>query len=238
MRERRLISVSRRVALGLVMTAPFALPAFSHSLKEVEQNLYEKEKYYQPVDVAAPAFTLQDADGRVTRLVDLKGKVVVLHFIFTKCPDVCPLHAERIAEIQKMVNITPMKAQVQFITVTTDPTRDTGQVLRDYGDNHGLDLVNWIFLTAAAGDPEDATRRLAKAYGVEFRLAEDGSEQMHGVVTNVIDQDGILRARFHGLKFENVNMVIFINALINKVQLPHADRKPGLWETLWGWLWP
>ena len=35
-------------------TAPFALPAFSHSLKEVEQNLYEKEKYYQPVDVEAP----------------------------------------------------------------------------------------------------------------------------------------------------------------------------------------
>lgn len=238
MSERTLISVSRRAVLGLVMTALFALPAFSHSLQEVEESLYEKEKYYQPIDIEAPGFTLQDADGRVVRLADLKGKIVVLYFIYTNCPDVCPLHAERIAEIQKMVNITPMKAQVQFITVTTDPKRDTGQVLRDYGDNHGLDPVNWTFLTAAAGDPDDATRRLAKAYGVEFRLAEDGSEQMHGVVTNIIDQDGVLRARFHGLKFQNVNMVIFINALVNKVQLPHADREPGLWAKLWGWLWP
>lgn len=220
------------------MTVPLALPAFSHSLKEVEQDLYEKEKYYQSVDVEAPGFSLQDADGHAVRLTDLKGKVVVLHFIYTSCPDACPLHAEKIAAIQKMVNITPMKNEVRFITVTTDPKRDTGQILRTYGENHGLDPVNWTFLTAAVGDPEDATRRLAKAYGVEFKLDEHGSEQMHGVVTSIIDQDGILRARFHGLDFRNVNMVIFINALVNKVQVPHAERKPGLWESLWGWLWP
>lgn len=232
-----MISVSRRIALGLAMTAPVALPAFAHSLKEVEQSLYDKEKYYQPVNVEAPDFVLQDAAGRTVGLIDFKGKIVVLHFIYTNCPDVCPLHAEKIAAVQKMVNITPMKNQVQFITITTDPVRDTGQVLRDYGENHGFDPVNWIFLTAPAGEAQEATRQLAKAHGVEFRLAEDGSEQMHGVVTNVIDQHGILRARFHGLDFENVNMVILINALINKVQVPHADRKPGLWDRLGQWLW-
>ena len=233
-----MLAISRRAVLCLMMTFPFAARASSHSLKEVEENLYEKEKYYQPVDVEAPGFTLQDANGRTLNLTDFNGKVVVLHFIYTNCPDVWPLHAEKIAAVQKMVNITPMKGQVQFITVTTDPKRDAGQVLRDYGDNHGLDPVNWMFLTAAAGGPEDTTRRLAKAYGVEFRRAADGSEQMHGVVTSIIDQDGILRARFHGLDFQNVNLVIFINALINKVQVPHADRKPGFWERLGAWLWP
>lgn len=233
-----MISVSRRAALGLVATAPFALSAFSHSLKELEQNLYEKEKYYQPVDVEAPGFTLQDADGRTFRLTDFKSKVIVLHFIYVSCPDLCPLHAEKIAGVQKMVNITPMKSEVQFVTVTTDPKRDTGEVLRNYGDKHGLDPVNWIFLTAAAEDPEDTTRRLAKAYGVEFRLGEDGREKMHGAVTSIIDQDGFLRARFHGLDFQDVNAVIFINALINKVQVPHADRKPGFWESLGQRWWP
>ena len=233
-----MILVSRRVALGLMVTAPFALPAFSHSLKEVEQTLYEKEKYYQPVDVEAPGFTLQDADGRTFRLTDFKGKVVVLHFIYASCPDLCPLHAEKIAAVQRMVNITPMKSQVQFITVTTDPKRDTGPVLRNYGDNHGLDPENWIFLTAAAAVPEDTTRRLAKSYGVEFRVGEDGRERMHGAVTSLIDQDGLLRARFHGLDFQDVNMVIFINALINRVQVPHADRKLGFWQSLGQWWWP
>jgi len=221
-----------------MVTAPFALPSFSHSLKEVEQNLYEKEKYYQPVDVEAPGFALQDADGRTFRLTDFKGKVVVLHFIYTSCPDLCPLHAEKIAAVQRMVNITPMKSQVQFITVTTDPKRDTGPILRNYGDNHGLDPANWNFLTSASRDPEDTTRRLAKAYGVEFRLTEDGRERMHGAVTSVIDQEGFLRARFHGLDFQEVNMVIFINALINKVQVPHADRRPGFWESLGQRWWP
>lgn len=233
-----MLAISRRAVLCLMMTFPFTVQASSHSLKEVEETLYEKEKYYQPVDVEAPGFALRDANDRTLGLTDFKGKVVVLHFIYTNCPDVCPLHAEKIAAVQKMVNITPMKGQVQFVTVTTDPKRDVGQVLRDYGENHGLDPVNWMFLTAAAGDPEDTTRRLAKAYGVEFRLAEDGSEQMHGVVTSIIDQDGILRARFHGLDFQNVNLVIFINALINKVQVPHADRKPGFWERLGAWIWP
>ncbi|MFZ5673166.1 MAG: SCO family protein [Pseudomonadota bacterium] len=238
MRETTSISVTRRAALGLVVTTSFALPAFSHSLKEVEENLYEKEKYYQPVDVEAPNFTLRDADGRTIGLADFKSKVVVLHFIYASCRDLCPLHAEKIAAVQKMVNITPMRNKVQFVTVTTDPKRDKGQVLRDYGENHGLDPVNWMFLTAAAGEPEDTTRRLAKAYEVEFSLGENGNAQMRGAVTSVIDQEGLLRGRFHGLDFQDVNMVIFINALINKVQVPHADRKSGFWRRLGQWWWP
>ena len=226
--------VTRRAVLSAVLTGPFASDAFSHSLKEVEQNLYDKEKYFQPVDSDAPDFSLQDADGRPVKLSDFRGKVVVLHFIYTNCPDVCPLHAEKIAEIQKMVNITPMKDQVQFITITTDPKRDLGQVLRNYGDNHGLDPANWTFLTAAPGESEDVTRQLAMSYGLKFVETEDGA-QMHGVVTQVIDQDGRLRARFHGLKFQPLNLVIFVNALINKVQVPHYDDEASFWVRLKGW---
>ena len=66
----------------------------------------------------------------------------MLHFIYTNCPDLCPLHAELIAKIQSMVNLTPMKEGVRFISITTDPSKDRGEVLRDYG--HGLDPVNWM----------------------------------------------------------------------------------------------
>lgn len=231
-----MISVSRRAALGSVIFIPFAVPAFSHSLKQVEQKLRGEEKYFQPVDIAAPGFTLQDADGRVVRLTDFKGKVVVLNFIYTYCPDFCPLQSEKIAKIQEMVNITPMKEQVQFVSITTDPKRDTGQVLRDYGENHGLDPINWTFLTAAPGEPEDITRKIAESYGLKFVVTE-GGDQMHGVVTHVIDQDGRMRARFHSLRFQNVNFVVFINALINKVQVPHDDPEPAFWERLREWLW-
>lgn len=224
-------SISRRVILGLMMTFPFAPSALTHSLKEVEKNLRDQEKYFQPVDSEAPGFTLRDADGRVVRLADFKGKVVVLNFIYANCPDVCPLQSEKIAAIQEMVNITPMKTQVQFVSITTDPKRDRGEDLRDYGDNHRLDAANWVFLTTAPGQAEDTTLKIAESYGLKFVVTKDG-EQMHGVVTHVIDQDGRIRGRFHSLRFQNVNFVFFVNALINRAQAPHQDTEPSLWSKL------
>ena len=222
--------VSRRAVIGLLAAIPLAGPAYSHSLEELSQNFVNEEKYFQPFDAEAPGFTLQDAGGRAVSLADFGGKVVVLHFIYINCPDFCPLHAEKIAEVQKMVNITPMKDMVEFISITTDPKRDFGRALRDFGENHGLDPVNWLFLTAAPGAAEDSTRQLASSYGVEFKLAANG-EQMHGVVTNVISQDGRLVARFHGLKFQSLNLVKFINALTND-RHPESGGEPGFWDRL------
>jgi protein SCO1/2 len=222
-----------RAALTIVALFALIAPAAAHSLEEVDQDLREKEQYFQPVDSDAPAFSLQDAEGRPVSLGDLGGKVVVLNFVYTNCPDVCPLHAERIAEIQKMIDQTPMKEMVEFVTITTDPEHDTGSVLRDYGEAHGLDPANWMFLTSAPDAPEDTTRGIAEAYGLKF--TDDGhGMQMHGIVTHVIDQDGRLRARFHGLKFEPVNLVVFVNALTNRTQKPHPHPQPGFWEKLKG----
>ena len=83
------------VALAVIMQA-----ASAHSLKDLEATLGDREKYFQPIDKDAPAFTLRDADGRSVSLSGLRGKVVVLHFIYASCPDICPLHSERIAEVQ------------------------------------------------------------------------------------------------------------------------------------------
>ena len=127
--------------IGLVLLILFAgaSTAAAHSLKDLESQLGERERYFQTLDKDAPGFELRDASGNTLRLADFRDKVVILHFVYTNCPDVCPLHAERIAEIQQMINQTPMKDQVQFITVTTDPTNDTAKVMKAYGPAHGLD---------------------------------------------------------------------------------------------------
>ncbi|WP_413468614.1 SCO family protein [Mesorhizobium muleiense] len=215
------------------LIAGFVHPAQAHSLDEIDAMLQSDEKYFQPIDKPAPDFMLRTADGRVVRTADLRGKVVVLHFIYTSCPDVCPLHAEKITEIQTMVNATPMKDRVTFVTITTDPTRDTPDVLRNYGPAHGLDPVNWLFLTTTADQPEDATRKLAEAFGHKFALTDDGY-QMHGTVTHVIDKEGHWRANFHGLSFAAVNLVTFVNALTNNVERPHHEQETGWWATIKG----
>ncbi len=202
-----------RTILGLALAAAVPAPASAHSLKELEDQLTAGEPYIQVVNRPAPDFSLQDADGHATSLKDLRGKVVVLYFIYASCPDVCPLLSEKIADIQQQINTTPMRDIVEFVAVTTDPERDTPDVLRAYGPAHGLDLVNWRFLTSGVDHPT-ATRELAKAYGLEFTPMSDGT-LMHGLVTHVIDKSGNLRARFHGLKFKNISLIPYVNALTN-----------------------
>lgn len=215
------------LALGLAVAA--APLASAHSLKDVEGQLGSREKFFQPVDKEAPDFALRDADGRTVRLADFRDRVVVLHFIYARCPDFCPLHADKIAEIQTMVNRTPMKDQVQFISITTDPERDTPEVLRDYGPAHGLDPANWMFLTSGPARPEDTTRRLAEQFGHKFTKTKD-EYQVHGVVTHVIDREGRWRANFHGLRFEPTNLVVYVNALVNDVHRPQEYSGRNLWQ--------
>lgn len=207
-----LVRWSRRLALSVCLAAT-ASAATAHSLKEVEDQLAAREYYLQIVNQPAPGFTLKDADGRAISLDDFHGKVVVLYFIFASCPDVCPLQSEKLAGIQKKINATPMRDLVEFVAITTDPEHDTPDVLKAYGPIHGLDPANWIFLTSGAAEPK-ATRDLAAAYGLLFTPEEDGS-QMHGIVTHVIDKSGNLRARFHSLKFDDLSLIIYVNALTN-----------------------
>lgn len=211
----------------LVGIAP---PAAAHSLEDLEAALDQRERYFEPKDRAAPGFELRDASGRTVRLDDFRGKAVVLHFIYASCPDVCPLHAELVAELQDMTAQAGMADRVQFVTVTTDPEGDGREVMEGYGPAHGLDAANWVFLTSGPERPAD-TRELAQQYGHRFAPTPDGM-QMHGVVTHVIDRDGRLKANFHGLEFEPSNLVVYVNALLNDSPHPHGRSEMSFWDRL------
>lgn len=215
--------------LAALLVAP---PAGAHHPgADLDRLMGSKEEFFQPIDRPAPPFELADADGNIVRLSDFDDKIVVLNFVFAGCTDVCPLHSELIAEVQEQINITPMKDMVRFITVTTDPATDTPAVLRAYGEAHGLDPYNWMFLTARPDQPEDATRRLAEEYDLRFEPLEDG-QQMHGVVTHIIDRGGRFAAKFHGLRFEPVNLVLYVNGLTNMPHSPVEQGDADWWETL------
>ena len=227
-------AISASILAG-AMAALVAVGAAAHSLDRLEQRLFDRERYFEIKAAPAPAFALQDADGNPVGPADFRGKVVILHFVYASCPDVCPLHAEKLAEVQGMINMTPMQDGVEFVTVTTDPLRDGPDVLRAYGDVHGLSPVNWVFLTSGPDLPQDTTRRLAEAYGHGFTTGDDGL-QMHAIVTHIIDRKGRWRANFHGLEFNPTNLVVYVNALVNDNDT-HQSGRPGrdedsLWERL------
>lgn len=209
-------------------------PAAAHPPGGLENQLRDQEKFFEIKNVPAPDFALENADGEPVGLADLRGKVVVLHFIYAACPDVCPLHADLVGRIQEMVNQTEMRDRVRFVSITTDPERDTPEVMRDYGETHRLDPANWVFLTSGPEQPS-ATRELAQAFGHGFSATPDGY-QVHGVVTHVIDPEGTLRANFHGLEFDPTNLVVYVNGLVNEAA-PHGHEAaqgsdPSLWDRI------
>jgi protein SCO1/2 len=217
--------------LALALVASGLSPASAHSVKDLDRLLGQRERYYQRLEKDMPSFTLNDAQGRPVSPSDFRGKVVVLHFIYAACPDICPLHADRIAEIQSMINRTPMKDAVQFISVTTDPTTDTPEVMRNYGQNHSLDPANWRFLTIRQEQPEDTTRKLAEQFGHKF-IKDESGYQIHSIVTHVIDRDGRWRGNFHGLKFNPTSLVVFVNALVNNEHKPHPHPEATVWDRI------
>ena len=205
--------IDGRLVPPLLILSAHALPTLAHSLGDLEEALHASAPYAPLIHRPAPGFTLTSSEGEPVSLADLRGKVVILWFIYTRCPVVCPLHSEALASIQEQVNRTPMRELVQFITITTDPEHDTPELFRDYGSKHGLDPINWTVLTSGPEEPS-VTREVAGKYRLKFTLGEDGY-QMHGVVTHLIDKSGNLRARYHGLRFHPTNLIVHINALSN-----------------------
>lgn len=213
------------VVVALVF-AMFPSMLAAHSTKQALEELQKQVPYMQLTDRPAPAFGLEDVDGRKVRLDDMRGGVVVLNFIYTRCTDACPLHMGLIAEVQDQVNATLMRDHVRFVTIATDTEylAETAKIMRAYGKAHALDASNWMFLYGGGAEP-NAGIAVAKAYGLEFTPTPDG-QQMHGVVTHVIDANGVLRARFHGLKLPALSVTSFINTLLYPDH--HAGEPKGM----------
>ena len=99
---------------------------------------------------------LTDHHGKARRLEEFRGKAVVLFFGFANCPDVCPTTLADIAVALRTLDAATAK-QVQVVFVTTDPKRDTPQVLRQWLDRFDADLpVQFVGLTGSQQDLDQA----------------------------------------------------------------------------------
>ena len=87
----------------------------------------------------ARSLQLRDADGQARTLAEFKGKVVVVFFGYTQCPDVCPSTMAELSEVKRTLGADG--ARVQGIFVTVDPERDTADLLKAYVGNFGPDIV-------------------------------------------------------------------------------------------------
>jgi protein SCO1/2 len=133
-------------------------------------------------------FQLTDHNGKARSLADFKGRVVVLFFGYTHCPDACPTTLAELALVMKQLGADAKKVQVLFVTV--DPERDTPQLLAQYVPSFDPGFVGLY------GDL-DATARTANEFKVVYQKvagsSPDNYTMDHSAGTYVFDQAGRLR---------------------------------------------
>jgi protein SCO1 len=135
-----------------------------------------------------PAVPLLDQDGRSLTLRDFAGRVVVLTFLYTRCPlpDFCPLMIAHLEHVRRRANELGIGERVALLGVTLDPAYDTPAVLRAYGDARlaGPDRFDqWTLATGNAAQIDD----LARYFGVGHR-GENGVIT-HTLATAVVGHD-------------------------------------------------
>lgn len=147
---------------------------------------------FTAIDISGASYAnkleLPDPDGRLRRLDEFKGKVVVVFFGYTQCPDVCPSTLAELAQVRKALGADGARVQPVFVSV--DPARDTPEILKAYAQSFGDDVV------ALRGD-EAQTKATAQEFKVFFAKvpgkAPDTYTMDHTAGSYVFDPQGRVR---------------------------------------------
>jgi protein SCO1/2 len=182
--------------LALVMLASI-LPA-SVMLMQPPSDTQRATSEEQPLPKIAPApgFRLTSQDGAQISLANLRGKVVAVTFIFTRCSDTCPVLTSMMSLVQDRLG-PDFGSKIVFASITVDPEHDTPEMLKLYAQMYGADVAGWSFLTGPPPIVQDLTRR----YGV-FASKNANGDIDHAFLTSIVDRRGILRVQYLGVRFD------------------------------------
>jgi protein SCO1 len=142
-------------------------------------------------------FTYTDQEGQSFNKDDLKGKVWVADFVFTNCADVCPPMTANMAKLQEMMKEEGLK-DVEIVSFSVDPEVDRPEVLKEYGQRFNADFKNWTFLTGYSQEEIETFAR--ESFKTLVKKPQKGDQVIHGTDFYLVDQDGVMRKTYTGLK--------------------------------------
>jgi len=209
--------IRSRILSGWLLVAVACGTASAHfpippKKSEIGRRLVEK-----PVNNSV----LIDQNGRKFQLSDTRGKIVAVTFVYTKCPDVCPLFTAKFASIQRVLAQREKDQRTRatkpsdylLLTITTDPQYDTPAQLKSYAEHFKPNFTNWLFLTGT----KQELAKLWKDFGVSVRKSADGHVQ-HTALTTVIDRHGIRRIDYYGDKWQEKELLQDLLSLAERDQ--------------------
>jgi len=186
-------SSGRRVNLRVVAALACALSAIV-----IAALLLRIESTWTPAQ-PAPSLTqpsdlvsLVDQANEPFSLQQLKGRTLVVTFIFTHCQTSCPLQVQALTRVQRALS-PELSKRTQFVSFSIDPDRDTPAVLAQYAAVMGARTDNWSFVT---GHPQELTW-LHQHYGAQVKRLS-GDQLDHRVAVYLVDANGELAQKYTG----------------------------------------
>ncbi len=182
---------------------------------QTKAQMHPPARRLEPGD-PVPDFTMTTMEGRVLKLSELRGYVVVITFIYTRCPlpEFCPLMDRKFRELAEHVSAVSARAEkVRMISLSFDAVHDTPEVLRKHAAARGAIPPLWIYANAADAELNRIAGPLGLIYG------ENGPEFAHNLCTVVIDPDGKVEKLLVGTaanRFESADMIKTIRQAIAK----------------------
>lgn len=153
-----------------------------------------------PADLDFPvgSFSLTERSGKTVTDADLKGKVWVASFVFTRCAGPCP---QVTATVRRLQSELPADPGLRFVTFTVDPSRDDPTELKQYADRYKADPARWLFLTGDEATIHALSReRFLQAAARKAGEPKPGDEFEHSTRLTVVDKRGVIRATFEGVR--------------------------------------
>jgi protein SCO1/2 len=195
------------------MKKPFLLALFLYLLftTSCKENLpLDKDLTKKSYDL------INQSEEQVTFPDDILGHITVMGFIYTHCPDICPMTTHNMYLTEKKL-IEEGLENVKFIALSFDPDRDTPEILKQFAEIRELDFNSWTLLTGDKATINDLTKRFdVKAIKTDEAIDENGKPEysmMHTDRISLIDENGVLRKNYKGSTLDIEELVNNIKTL-------------------------
>jgi protein SCO1 len=168
-------------------------------------------------DLGNAQYKLVDQNNRKVFFPEfVKGKLVVMNYIFTNCPDICPLSTNNMRLIQERIKKEKIES-VEFVSVSFDPAHDSPEVLQKFAEIRNLDLSNWTFLTGEKSVINSLMNKIGIVAVVgDSTVFKDGRKIYYYTHTDriqIIDVEGKIRKNYKGSTINTEEIVKDIKSL-------------------------
>jgi protein SCO1/2 len=162
-------------------------------------------------------FALTNQDGNPFGTAQVAGSVVLVNFVFTRCPSTCPVLTKTMSQIQERLKGTAKS--IQLLSITVDPEHDKPEVLKAYAKQYGARHQTWNFLT---GPKEDIRKLVVENFksALEAPVSNDTTDMSpafdiaHGEHFILVDQIGRIRAYEHVKSGKDINRLMKLFAIL------------------------